>query len=57
MRYLGYNVSATTIRHILEANGIVPDPDSVIANIQVDSTKFDSSFFSSKIRLEFDIKR
>ena len=27
MRYLGYNVSATTIRHILEANGIVPDPD------------------------------
>ena len=27
MRYLGYNVSATTIRHILEANGIVPDPE------------------------------
>ena len=27
MRYLGYNASATTIRHILEANGIVPDPE------------------------------
>ena len=27
MRYLGYNVSATTIRHILEVNGIVPDPE------------------------------
>ena len=27
MRYLGYNVSATTIRHILEANGIIPDPE------------------------------
>ena len=24
---LGYNVSATTIRHILEVNGIVPDPE------------------------------
>ena len=27
MRYLGYNVSATTIRHILDDNGIVPDSE------------------------------
>ena len=27
MNYLGYNVSATTIRHILEDHGIVPDPE------------------------------
>ena len=27
MRYLGYDVSATTIRHILNDHGIVPDPE------------------------------
>lgn len=27
MKYLGYDVSATTVRHILEAHGIVPDPE------------------------------
>ena len=30
MRYLGYKFSATTIRHILEVNGIVPDPERPI---------------------------
>ena len=27
MRYLGYDVSATTIRKVLDAHGIVPDPE------------------------------
>jgi len=27
MRYLGYNVCATTIRKVLDAHGIVPDPE------------------------------
>ena len=27
MKYLGYDVSATTVRNILDAHGIVPDPE------------------------------
>ena len=27
MKYLGYDVSATTVRNVLDAHGIVPDPE------------------------------
>ena len=27
MKYLGYDVSASTVRNVLDAHGIVPDPE------------------------------